>query len=211
MTEQEKWRDEFIQTLDHIKGAFDKVQSNAGKGRALTFPDVHKLSEGLFLSAWTHWEEFLRRLMILDLAADSGGLLRREVTHFRTNRAHERLAQALLSHPDDRRWVEWARIDEVVARADKFLSATHRYGVMSGRRSDVEKIQTIRNAIAHKSDRAWDQFKKCVRAAPFGLSADQMRGITAGRFVSSHSWSNGEVVLRHVVKILKDCARDLVL
>ena len=50
----------FTETLTHIRDAFGRLIPIAGIHQPLTFPDLHKLSEGLFLSAWTHWEEYCR-------------------------------------------------------------------------------------------------------------------------------------------------------
>jgi hypothetical protein len=60
-------RDRYLQTLNHIESAYNKVRGQTGKGHPLAFPDVHKLTEGLFLSANTYWEVFLFDLLRLDL------------------------------------------------------------------------------------------------------------------------------------------------
>jgi hypothetical protein len=74
-------------TLDHIGDVFNKLTSITSARGILRFPDLHKLSEGLFLSAWSHWEEFCRDLMIEDLAARQDGVLRSEIKKFRTKKA----------------------------------------------------------------------------------------------------------------------------
>lgn len=217
MTVQQDWRDEFIATLDHIRGAFDRVVQNSGPTGVLTAPDVHKLSEGLFLSAWTHWEEFVRHLMVLDLANTGGSVLLHEVKDFRYKMSSERLAESILSHPDETKFVEWSKVDDITNRADALLPAGHRFDVLkntktspSTHKESLGFMQRIRNAIAHKSDRAWEKFKALVKAAPFSLTNAQMKGITTGRFLASHSWGSGDCVLREAVDRLKALAHALV-
>lgn len=76
--------DGYLETLAHIESVFSKLTTQVGRGRAFSFPDAHKLTEGLFLNAWTYWEAFLFDLMWEDLGADVNGILRREVQRFRT-------------------------------------------------------------------------------------------------------------------------------
>src|SRR5256885_11739450 len=67
------------QTLNHIRDIFNKLVPISGPHTALRPPDLHKLSEGLMLSAWSHWEEFCRDLMIEDLATRAGSVLMHDV------------------------------------------------------------------------------------------------------------------------------------
>lgn len=201
MTPQEKWRDEFQATLIHIKDAFGRVAGNSGPTKALKPPDVHKISEGLFLSSWTHWEEFIRHLLLLDLASDPGGRLRGEVRRFRTKRAPSRLAEHILGHPDERRWIEWGDADDVRQRADRYLGLGHRYGQLATMRTDLQLMKTMRNAVAHKSDSAHAKFLSLISKAPFNLTAKQRQGITVGRFLSSHLWGSEKVVVACIQKL----------
>jgi len=202
MLSPEDWRDEFTATLDHIADTYKKVADLAGPraDNPLRWTDVHKLSEGLFLSAWTHWEQFLRELMVIDVAQDRQGVLR-DAKEFRTKGGPERLARRLLDHPDDKKWVEWSDTADIVSRASLFLSAGHRYAGLSTHQNDFEKLRRIRNAVAHKSDRAWESFKSLARGAPFNLSSNQMRGITPGRFLCAHKWGADSVIVAAVAKL----------
>jgi len=210
MLAPDAWRDEFIATLDHIRGVFNKVAGLAGPHATsqLRWPDVHKLSEGLYLSGWTHWEQFLRELMVIDVANDRHGALR-DAKAFRTKGGPERLARFLLDHPDEKRWIEWSNQAEAITRANQFLATGHRYSVLTAHQADFEMMRRIRNAVAHKSDRAWESFKSLARAAPFGLAPNQMRGITPGRFLSAHRWGTDLVIVAAIGK-LEAAARALV-
>ena len=194
MTNQTKHRDEFISTLDHLSTVYGKVAGALGRNGLFTFPDHHKLTEGLFLSAWTHWEELVQVLLIDDLAEDPAGFVQADVNKFRVKGAPRRIAERVLLHPDHPdTFVKWD-YGLVKARAETFLGSGHRFTNALPRANDLEKMKRIRNAVAHKSDKAWESFKGLVRDAPFSLTTGQMKGITVGRFLVSHNWNNNRVI-----------------
>jgi hypothetical protein len=205
-------RDDLTDSITHIRSALGKLRANSVPGTAFSFPDAHKISEGLLLSAWTHWEAFIQELLVVDLARDSRGFLLRDIRKFRVAGAPERLAEALLSHPDaPEKWIEW-NYSDVFARAGRFLSAGHRYPAALPRNNDLILLKRIRNGIAHRSDKARGSFLALARAAPFRLTPAQMRGITAGRFVFSHRWGGvgAAFVLEESLSIIEQCAFVLV-
>ena len=203
-------RDGYLETLAHINSAYVKVIGQVGKGRPLAFPDVHKLSEGLFLSAWTYWEGFLCDLLWVDLASDSKGALRSEVSKFRTKNASFRLAELILTHPDHpEKFVDWSDYNRVVERANEFLGVGHRFSVPLPQAEDIKRLKRLRNAIAHRSDKAWDGFISLVNDPPFSLTPTQRRGLTPGRFLYAHKW-NGTTVMQNSVAVLRAAANALV-
>jgi len=119
---QQTLRDEFLATLAHIGNVLTKVTQNSGPNGFLSAPDLHKLAEGLFLSAWTHWEQFAHYLLVEDLATVAGSKVHRSVRQFRTAGAAWRLANQLLTHPDHpQKFIEWSDYATVVSRANEFL------------------------------------------------------------------------------------------
>jgi hypothetical protein len=203
-------RDEYFATLDHIEQVFPKLLSNLGRHGVFTFPDAHKLTEGLFLSAWTYWEGFLRALISYDLATDPNGILVHDVGRFRYANSPHRLAERILNHPDHPdRFVEWADYGWAVKRANEFLGPGHRFVMHLPQDADLARLRRIRNAISHKSDKAWSSFMLLVSGPPFNLAPVQRRGITPGRFLSSHQW-NGAPALRTSVHVLRGAALTLV-
>ncbi|HJK94871.1 MAG TPA: hypothetical protein RMH85_19845 [Polyangiaceae bacterium LLY-WYZ-15_(1-7)] len=199
-------------TLDHVASAFGKLVANAGRGRPLSFPDLHKTTEGLFLSGWTYWEQFLRRLLIHEVSVDPHGVLRKEVkaTGFRLKQSHMRLAQLITEHPDEGKWVEWSSIDAVKQRADALLGPNHRFANLAGNPlGDVRRLKKIRNAVAHKSDQAWQDFRTLVQRQPYGLSTRSMRGLTTGRFLSAHRVA-GTTIFEHSIAVLRAAAFTIV-
>ncbi len=203
-------RDGYLDTLTHIEQAYSKLGINVGRGHIFSFPDVHKLTEGLFLNAWTYWEGLLRDLLWIDLATDAHGILKGEVTKFRTKGAALRIAERILNHPDHPdRFAEWSDYGIVVKRADEFLGGGHRFASPLPQSEDIAKLKRVRNAIAHKSDKAWDSFVSLVRNAPFALAPAQRRGITPGRFLYAHQW-NGTTVMHNSLAVLRAGATSLV-
>ncbi|MEN8513567.1 hypothetical protein [Burkholderia sp. RS02] len=203
-------RDEYLDSLAHIRVAYDKVCREVGRGHLFTFPDVHKLSEGLFISALTYWEAFCKDLITTDLATSTVGALCSEVKTFRTKNAPYRLAERILNHPDHpAKFVEWSSFQTFVDRANAHLGTGHRFALPPATVQNLTKLKKIRNAIAHKSDKAWADFSAMIRAAPFNLTGPQCRGVTPGRFIYSTQWS-GTTVMRHTLTTLENAANTLV-
>src|SRR5712691_146252 len=121
---QQALRDQFLDTLAHIGNVLTKVTQQSGANGFLSFPDLHKIAEGLFLSAWTHWEQFTHYLLVEDLATSPTSELHRRVRQFRTKGAAWRLANQMLNHPDHpRRFIEWSDYVFIESRANQFLGA----------------------------------------------------------------------------------------
>jgi hypothetical protein len=200
---------EIQNTLNHLRGVFNRLQAQSGRHRPFTFPDAHKLTEGLMLSVWTHWEEFIQEILVIDLATDTDGFLKKDVKAFRTKGAPLRYAEKILNHPDSPdKYIEWD-YRSVQKRANNYLSNGHRYPNALARQNDIDNLKRIRNGIAHKGDKAWESFIKVVKAAPFNLSGTQLRGITVGRFAFGNQW-NGKCVLIESIDIIEACVNELV-
>lgn len=209
MSLQERRRDDFVVTIDHILRIESKVSNSLGPNGTFSFPDQHKIYEGLFLSAWTHWEEVLRLVLVDDLSENPNGLVQKSVRNFRTKGAPRRLAERILFHPDHpQKFVEWD-FDIVKSRADQFLPQNHRFSTQLPRASDVSKLKRIRNAVAHKSDRARESFLNLVADPPFSLTPPQKKGITVGRFLATQQW-NGNITLVEACQLLKQNVNHLV-
>jgi hypothetical protein len=205
-------RTDYHDLLTRLTTISAKVSSNAGNSRTFSFPDWHQLSEGILLSAWARWESLLRELFILDLSTDTGGVLCRNVraTGFRYGRSATRLAEAIVDHPDASRFIDWNRLGDIEKRADDLLSVGHRFGrIVAPQKTTIEQIAKIRNAIAHNSDTAWEKFITVITNAPYSLSKNQRKGITVGRFITSHD-VGGVKVITHFIDTLRSASSVLV-
>lgn len=160
------------------------------------------------MSAWTDWEEFIKALLLADVATTPGTCLTNEVRQFRTRGAHWRLADLIINHPDSpESFVPWD-YDMVKDRANRFLPNGHRFVALAVS-GEIKKMKTIRNAVAHGSDKAWHSFRKMVKAAPFNFTSGQMRFLTVGRFLVATNW-NGSKALTTALNTLDTAARQLV-
>ncbi|WP_157236169.1 hypothetical protein [Chitiniphilus shinanonensis] len=218
-------RDEFVKSIAHIRSAASKVIANSGPTKPLSAPDVHKIAEGLFLSAVTHWEELCQVLLITDLATQTGSLLKKDVKSFRTKNAPLRLAESMLSHIDHpNSFYDWSDFNRIAQRANAFLAPGHRFSpppplppgaplqstaLLSTVVNELAMFKRLRNSVAHKSDKAWDSFIKLISAPPFSLTTNQRKGVTPGRFLVTQQWA-GKVVLHHALDTLENAAFALV-
>ena len=204
-------RDEFISSLTHIGSVLTKTTQNSGPAGFLMETDLHTIAEGLLLFAFTNWEQFTRSLLIEDVATSPSSTVHRSVDQFHDPDAPLRLATYILQHPDHpRRFVEWSDYADIESRANELLGAGNRFASPPlPRRQDLELLKRIRNAIAHRSDRAWTSFLKLCADPPFTVPPAQMAGVTPGRLLTAHQW-NGQPVLRDALALLDGAACHLV-
>jgi hypothetical protein len=164
----------------------------------------------LFLSAITHWEEFCQALFLTDLALKADSSLNKDVKQFKSEAAKLRIAEKLLSHIDHpNSFYDWSEFNRITQRADTFLGSTHRFILLPQTLDELAIFKRIRNSVAHKSDKAWASFRSLVTSPPFLLAPKQLKGITPGRFLSSHQWC-GKIVLLHSLDTLEAAAMALV-
>ena len=219
-------RVDFIKSITHIRSVAGKVRSNSGPKKPLSAPDSHKLAEGLFLSGVAHWEEFSQALLISDLALQSTSALRKDIASFKSNAARDRVAEMIVSHVDHPTgFYDWSEFSKVHSRALTLLGASSRFNVvlppvppstqsknqsaLAAFTTDLTDFKIIRNAIAHKNDKAWDAFMRLVKRSPFSLTSSQRRGITPGRLVIAHNIGTVPVLV-HMLDRLEQAAKVLV-
>lgn len=201
-------RDNLLAKLTEIESAFSRLTSSVGNGHKLTLPDVFKLTEGLILNGWTQWEQFLIELLTDDLATATKGTLLKSVKSFKTTRAPWTLSGLILNHPDHPdKFADWS-YENVVSRANRHLPKPHRYKSLA-QKDDLGRIKRIRNAVAHRSDSAWDKFRTLAKTNPFNLNANQLKGLTPGRLLFAHTW-NGDKVFSRSISVLKSAALAIV-
>lgn len=199
-----------LKTIDHIESVFAKVTDNCGRGKAFLLPDTNRLVEGLFLSLWAKWEDFTRELLLLDLAFSSDSVLQKDVKGYRTILVPYRLSELIINHPDfPKRYIEWSDFDTVKSRAVALLGNSCRFNRSTINFQNLTLLRLIRNAVAHKSDKARDQFLTLVKNPPFSLTNNQRKALTVGRFLNTSVW-NGTVVFTQTITIIRDNINILV-
>lgn len=219
-------RTDLVTTIAHLRSVSIKVRANSGPKKALSAPDSHKIAEGLFLSVVTHWEEFCQALIISDLALHASSSLRKDVSSFKSGAARDRVAEMIATHIDHpNAFYDWSDFSKIHSRSIALLRVPNRFNVvvpatppavgtknqssLSAFTTDLTDFKIIRNAIAHKSDKAWDAFMRLVLRAPYGLTTSQRRGITPGRFVIAHT-VGANPILVHTLDRIEQAAYVLV-
>jgi hypothetical protein len=178
------------------------------------------------MSAVAHWEEYCQELLISDLALQPTSALRKNVKSYKSNAARDRLAELVVSHLDHPNgFYDWSELSRVHSRSISLLGAANRFNtvvpptppatesknkcVLSAQSSELTDYKIIRNAIAHKNDKAWDAFMRLVVREPYNLTPGQKRGITPGRFIATHA-IDGVTVIDRALNTLEAAAYVLV-
>lgn len=219
-------RIDFIKSVTHIRSVTTKIRTNSGPRQAFSAPDSHKIAEGLFLSGVAHWEEFCQTLLTSDLALQAASELRKNVKTFKSKAARNRLTEMIVGHLDHPSgFYDWSEFSKVHSRALSLLGTGNRFNVivppappstepknqsaLIAFNSELTDFKVIRNAIAHKNDKAWDAFMRLVKRAPYTLTPSQRKGITPGRFVISHNIGPTPILV-HALNRLEQAAYVLV-
>lgn len=114
----------------------------------LTITDVHRIYTGAFIQYYTFLERMIEKLFI-------GILMGNYSSSYANVSALIDIKSYQVAHDivkGDRRYVDWLPIDRTCKRADAFLSSGRPFSLLGGGDKNVlNKLTTLRNAIAHKS------------------------------------------------------------
>lgn len=162
---------------------------NLHRGNKINQRDISAVYEALFLRSVTSFESFLEELFI-DILMGKAAYDRKRVKPILSIRYRKDLIRILLQNE---RYMNWLPYNYTVDRAKIYLDEGRPFSDLSdGDRSLIKTISLIRNAIAHKSDHALDEFKNKVissqtllpaERSPSGFLRTRMRsGTTQNRF-----------------------------
>lgn len=140
---------EFIDAIDASRDLFTYCRSPAG-------PHTNAGVESAFLDAFKAWEVFLESLTIAYLIGepDIDGNPAPSVMKVSDPEACRKIVNG------GRRFVSWAKIDEVKQRFAIFFEASTLDALLHSLRSgtaELKEMETCRNAIAHSSGSAHDK------------------------------------------------------
>lgn len=145
-----------LRTLDYTRTRMERLYQD----RKIAERDLHTVYESLFLRAVTSFESFLEELFI--------AVLERRVTYKQARKVCVRVTtntrQALMSVLlQDRDYLSWLPFSNTERRATIYLTGGRPFtGLDDSDKSMVKTITTIRNAIAHRSKYAMDEFDRTV-------------------------------------------------
>jgi hypothetical protein len=122
---------------------------------------MEMVTEMAFLRAFMAWEAFLEESFVLYLWGKDPprGRTPRRYAQAPTRRVAEQLVVA-----EGRAYADWAEVQNVVGRAERFFENGEPYsGALKSQQSKLQDIKTVRNAIAHSSSYSWERFQRLTR------------------------------------------------
>lgn len=155
---------EFDEALDELLRLDDLNQRRyrAGPGRpgpaVLTKRQMILITEGIFIRAFTTFERFLEEVFVLYARGKpgvSGEVGRSFILPRDGNHARELLRSGM-------NFLEWNSPDILISRAETYLSGGPIKSAIALHRDRLNSIRRVRNAIAHRSDEAWQKYLKVV-------------------------------------------------
>lgn len=158
--------DDFVRNLRDARGlAADAYlwSSTTGTG---THPRISQrrrdaITELAFLRAFLAWETFLEECFVLYLSGQKAPRGRPPARYaFPPN---QKTAMEWLV-PEGRRYARWTIAAEVSSRAERFFRDGRPFApILRGNQSVLDETRIVRNAVAHDSANAQEQFEALVR------------------------------------------------
>lgn len=141
------------------------------RNHAIVLRDLHSVYEALFLRSVTSFEVFLEELFITILT-NRATYQRGRVSVRMTATSRQALMDILLQGDKYMAWLPFGHTEQ---RAKVFLKNGKPFSeLMDGDKSMIKSITTIRNAIAHKSPHAINEFKRTVVGSQRLLPAERV-------------------------------------
>jgi hypothetical protein len=145
-----------LQSIDLTRSKMD----NLFKKRSIANRDIDAVYEALFLRAVTSFEVYLEDLFMLIMKNKTQYDKKRKVATRMNATSDDALMDILLQSKE---YMGWLPFQHTVGRANIYLKEGRPFSELDDRNKNaIRSITVIRNAIAHKSTHATDQFKKHV-------------------------------------------------
>lgn len=177
-------------------------RARAAGDRALQVRELALIYEATFLNLVITFEAFQENLFYSSLLGNAGMATVRPLIQFRHRVEAERFVQATERTP----FLSWTKTKESLERARRFLVGGRPFTRLERRDRDAGVLKTavtVRNAIAHQSGVAREEFARLARAGtPVGQRtrpADFLRQMVG-------SETQHEVLCRDVLRIAKALA-----
>jgi hypothetical protein len=172
--------------------------------RQIRTTSSYKIIEMAFLEMFLSWEEFLELAFIKYMCGaktNTGYHPKRYV--FPPNIDH---AQKFLLL-NGKKYSDWTNPQDVIQRAETVFEGGQPFALaLRPSLKDLENIRTIRNAIAHQSGRAWQQFTDIARNE-LGYTP---RGIVPGMFLQSIKPSNNLSFFDYYRQVMETASSQIV-
>jgi hypothetical protein len=178
----------------------DKIENNPG---VLHQPQVDLIFELAFLKIFIAWEQFLENTFIRYMCGASslsGKKLARIVSV-------KHLDDALRVICGERPYADWATVEIVVDRANRFFDSGEPYATpLQSAAAELTNIRRIRNHIVHHSSKSREDFNKLL-VSTYGF---RPQGMTAGRFLRRYLNVHGQQHIQEYAKTLESLAKMII-
>jgi len=165
----------------------------------------NQIVESLFLKASGYWEGFIEDIFIsymMNNKSEAGDSIVVYV-HPRDRTHAYNMVKGVLNYPD------WTDISKILIYAGIFFEKSGPFSLLNTLKSELNQIKTIRNAVAHSSKKAKQDFEKLVR----GLIGHLPDDITPSIFLSEYKRGKKKTsptYFEHYISFLMDSASMLV-
>lgn len=185
---------------------FDTVSLfNENQINGFTADMKYMIIENIILNVCSSWEKFLEDIFIAYMQgnqSENGIAIRVYVSPTSDEHAYN-LIKNVTTYPD------WTDIAKIMVNAENFFENGGPFKLLHTLKGDLNAIKKIRNAIAHTSKKAREDFENLVRGNVGHLPND----ITPAKFVSEYkkgSKRTDPTFFEHYINFLKDSASMLV-
>lgn len=171
---------EFQQAVEEIRTVATDVQIALGR-RALWGQHQwrgYMVAEGLLAHAFTEWEDFSARVVVLTLSKDTTRLATTTGLNI-PKRVAEDLAEALLT---TRHYLDFRGARDLKGTAKKWLVQSPFAGLTGSHISTLDDMKFIRNYVAHRSRQSLAAYQNVLERA-----GEPDKNTPPGRFLSQQS------------------------
>lgn len=203
----DNYLNDFISKCDWaLEVYFDALSLyNENKAEGFTVDMKNMIIENLILNIYSSWEKFLENIFIAYMQgniSDKGVPITRYVSPINDEHAYNIIKNITL-YPD------WTDIDKILINAQNFFENGGSFKLLKTLKGELYSIKKIRNAIAHTSKKAKQDFENLVRGKVGHLPTD----ISPVKFVSEYKKGENKdspTYFEYYINFLKDSATMLV-
>lgn len=185
---------------------FDAVSLfNENQVNGFTADMKYMIIENIILNVCSSWEKFLEDIFIAYMRgnqSDNGSGITVYVSPTSDEHAYN-LIKNVTTYPD------WTDVNKIMINAENFFENGGPFKLLHTLKGDINAVKKIRNAIAHTSKKAREDFENLVRGKVGHLPND----ITPAKFVSEYKTGprrTDPTFFEYYINFLKDSAAMLV-
>lgn len=190
---------EFRTEVSNATKLLEKIENNPG---LLHQPQVDLIFELAFLKIFIAWEQFLENTFVRYMcgATSQSGKEPIRIVSVR------HLDDALNVICGERQYADWASVEVVVGRANRFFDSGEPYATpLQSAAAELVNMRWVRNHIVHHSNKSREDFTKLL-VNTYGF---RPQGMTAGRFLRRPN-VRGDQRIQEYAKTLESLAKIII-